>query len=72
MAEHLAQLLLDQLGAAVQALAELAAQLIDLLLDQQQRSVAAVFPQRGPQTREKNPADQYQAEEKKQDERQRG
>ena len=44
MAEHLAQLLLDLSRPVVQCLADLHAQLVDLLLHQLQRSVFAFFP----------------------------
>jgi len=57
----LSQLLLNRLGAVVQTLTELQAQLVDLVLHQQQRWSFGLFLQQRFDPAKKEPADPKQA-----------
>ena len=71
VAEHLAQLLLDLPRPVIQRLADLNAQLVDLLLHHQQRPVLAFFPKQRLEAQQKNPTEQNEAGQKQEKERQR-
>jgi hypothetical protein len=57
MTEHLTELLLDRLSAVVQLMTELHAQLLYLLLQQQERLILFSFLHNGPHTVQEQPTE---------------
>jgi hypothetical protein len=57
VAEHLAELLLDQLGAVAEHLAQLNTRLFDLLLHKQERRVVALFAEERIEPSQKEPTE---------------
>jgi hypothetical protein len=66
VAEHLTELLLNQLAAAVEALAQLKSQLIDLLLHKRERRGIALVADERVEPSEKKPAEECEAKKERQ------
>jgi hypothetical protein len=62
MTQHLAQLALNELGAVVEPLAQLDAQLVDLALHEQIRRIVALFLLKRLKPSQEKPTEKSQAE----------